>query len=363
MGEVAGGSPALRRAAKGEGNRAPAGRERKTDSGNLAKMHTLRMQPPHTVEPYPSGASRQGSLGRRTIRLAVTVAMCGIAVLVGASSRPARGIAPRARDGRGSGLTTLPAPPNINFEPNEPFSAFPGSVQEKGRAVDWVVAQAAVAPPHLLYGAASTAYRLDRLDDALFLYSAGNLRSAWETTTFPPTAGGGDSPVVYFAFLARNAAQVINPAAMSDPRIIRTAVARLEKWAPLAPEGYRPGYPYRSIRPEEQAQLEALRGKMTAYVKRLSRKAALLDVPEYRRCVRVVLHQSYEPGSPITREASSRAQARLEAMEQAYPSTLPASPGAAPCDDRLIDPAWRPRVEIRAVGTQIQIPQPTSGRK
>ena len=143
---------------------------------------------------------------------------------------------------------------------------------------------------------------------------------------------------------------------MSDAKLMREILPRLEQWEPLKDEGYDPVYEHGPVTPKSALALKEFPSNQAEYLRDLSRQVSLVEQPEYFRCLRLVQHHGLEAKSPVTDKAFKRALERLEQIDKAYPASAPAVTGAPPCDDHLIDPKWRPNVHVQATGTQVALP-------
>jgi hypothetical protein len=241
---------------------------------------------------------------------------------------------------------------DLVFEVNEPFAPFAGTVEQQLQRLNWVLRHSDAVSPMYLYVAAATAYRHQRLEDAGFLFYAAQVRRKWELLQFPPKGTGGDSPAIFFAFLNQNAGQILNPAVMSEPVVFRRTFDRLMRWRPRTPAGYDPQYEYTAADSAQAAkEFEKLR---TEYMTDMAQQATRLELPEYVKCFRVVLHHNVEENSPISEESYEYAASRLQTFQDTDVTQLSAIPGPS-CDESIIPPDWRPQVKFHIPGEQIEL--------
>ena len=117
-----------------------------------------------------------------------------------------------------------------------------GAPKEQKQAVDFVLAHTTGAPAALLYVAAARSLDLGRLEDAGFLYYAGQLRTRLDLKRFPPVDEGGDSPGVALAALSQQVGSVVNPAVMREPRVFKAVIDKVRAFDLETAPGYDPGW-------------------------------------------------------------------------------------------------------------------------
>ncbi len=146
-----------------------------------------------------------------------------------------------------------------------------------GKAVDYILVHAdAMSALNLLAGA-STAFQLDRMEDAAFLLYAGRIRTFCDMERFEPTQTGGDSPGVALGTLVENIREPVVKAVTLRPQEYAKAVKRIEAWNPKTPQGYDPGWPYKLKKTPDD-----LFAKTKAdWLKDAKVLAELLQQPEY----------------------------------------------------------------------------------
>ena len=113
------------------------------------------------------------------------------------------------------------------------------------KAVDYILIHADTMTSLNLLAGASTAFQLDRLEDAAFLLYAGRIRVFCDTERFVSTQTGGDSPGVALGGLMENVREPVGKAVTLQPKVYAKLVERMEAWNLRTPEGYDPGWPYK----------------------------------------------------------------------------------------------------------------------
>lgn len=160
-------------------------------------------------------------------------------------------------------------------------------VKENVKGLEAVLAKADRAPSIELWMASAIALQQQRVEDAAFLFYAGQLRSHLDLARFPPSGKGGDSPAVALGALSQEVGMMVNPAVMRDPRAFVASFARLEKWQPATPFDYEPGWEHGKALTEKAAN-EIFVPQRADYMRHFKDFATLLSDPEYQSAFRVV---------------------------------------------------------------------------
>ena len=115
---------------------------------------------------------------------------------------------------------------------NDPAGdSFGGSRAELMALIDDFVADSSLASPLYLYFAANTALRLERIEDAAFLFYAAQLRRAFDFQRYDiARIPEGEGLAIYFGFLNETTGMSVNPAIMRRPPQFAAVVAKLETW-------------------------------------------------------------------------------------------------------------------------------------
>lgn len=167
----------------------------------------------------------------------------------------------------------------------------------------------------LLYTGAGVAFKEKKLEDAAFLFYAGQLRARFDQKCFPPQGTGGDNPFVLFAALSRTLGSSINPAVMAEPEIFSKALERIGKWSPKAPDGYSPGYKFKERLSEKDAH-EAAGPNRIEFLARMGELSKLLSDAEYFAAYQVVRAHNLATGdNRPTAEEYENATAKMKRIE------------------------------------------------
>ena len=194
--------------------------------------------------------------------------------------------------------------------------ATPPSLQGGATVVDYVVAHADTISPVNLLGAAGTAYRTGRLEDAAFLFYAGRIRARYDLQRYEPKGTGGDSPGVFFQALIDAESVPIIQDVFSDASAYKNALARMDAWKIKEMPAYDPGYAHslRKVPADlgEQLKKQSLDGMMPL--------AKLLAIPEYAQTLKVLRAINQSPNvedlPPATLERRAQAEATLQRIEK-----------------------------------------------
>jgi hypothetical protein len=130
--------------------------------------------------------------------------------------------------------------PDLRFNVNNPMAPFQGGSE----ALDYVLAHADTTPSLQLFVGASTAYHLERWQDAAFLFYAARVRARYELKKYKPSDDGGNSPAVFLTFLIANSEEMIVGEINKRPKDRAEVMRRLDKWTIREPWGFDPGWKY-----------------------------------------------------------------------------------------------------------------------
>ena len=154
---------------------------------------------------------------------------------------------------------------------------------ESAKALEFVLKKPDEHSAVVLYSAALTALGAKRLEDSAFLYYTAQLRSRFDRACFPPKR---ESELALEASLNSMCGGEINAAVMGEPKVFAKVYARVAKWTPKAPSGYRPPYEFVQ-RKSEKDSLEATKAKRKEYIDTMSGLSTLLNDAEYFAAFRV----------------------------------------------------------------------------
>jgi hypothetical protein len=157
----------------------------------------------------------------------------------------------------------------------------------------FIMAHAQEAPALPLFLSSVVALADDRLEDAAFLFYAGQMRTRYDLTRFPPKASGGDSPGVALGALSQQLGAEINPTIMREPASFAKVVARVETWAPAIPADYDPGWEYTAVQ-DVDAKRQFTENR-AAFVKQFGGLSTLLNDPEYFAAFTAIQEYNFSP--------------------------------------------------------------------
>lgn len=215
-----------------------------------------------------------------------------------------------------------------------------GTPREQKQAIDFVLAHPADTQAATLYVAAARSLELGRLEDAGFLYYAGQLRTRFDLKRFPPVGQGGDSPGVALGALSQQVGSVVNPAVMREPRVFKAVIDKVRALDLETPPGYDPGWEFAGTPAPAEARALSASVKQE-YLKPAEGLVTLLNTPEYFDAWKVVQDANLAPfdGKPHPERAAAVEQAtrRLRGLEERmgieglfYRKNPPPPPIAAP---------------------------------
>ena len=143
----------------------------------------------------------------------------------------------------------------------------------------------------VLLVASAIAFNSQRLEDSGFLFYCGQLRLRFDEHCFPPKTVDGPNPVHLIGGYAMELGAKINPAVMHEPQIFAKALARVARWRPRVPSGYKPGYDFEQPLTEEAARAAAEPNR-TEFLSRMGGVATLLNDEEYFSATQVLKNLS-----------------------------------------------------------------------
>jgi hypothetical protein len=168
-----------------------------------------------------------------------------------------------------------------------PVTSIDGAVAALGsgnaapvEAVDYVLAHMSAARADVLLTASLAALQLKRVEDAGFLFYAGQLRSRMDQQRFPPKGEGGSSPAVAIGALQAVLGAEVNAAVMRDTKVLARTLDRIEAWDVATVDGYDPGWEYTKALPAGAAA-KVSQSVKAEYLRNGRNVLSLLGVPEY----------------------------------------------------------------------------------
>ena len=174
----------------------------------------------------------------------------------------------------------------------DPLAEFYGSKASQTAAVDKVLANTNRSDALTMLVAAGTAYKLHRLEDAGFLYYAGNIRGKYDLKRFPPIGKNSDGPSAALGASAYVVGETVNPAITDVPNTYIAVVNRLAAWDCRTTSGYQMLlWQYKS---GSLSETQSCTDIQNSYVKPMRGIATLFGIPEYFSAFKAVkaLNQS-----------------------------------------------------------------------
>lgn len=157
----------------------------------------------------------------------------------------------------------------------------------------------------------------DRVNSAYLFYVA-KFRVQFDKELFPPTATGGNSPMVAFGAVSSQIGAVINPQIMRYPEEFHQSVLLTNAWSPKLPKDYDPGWEY-SDGVSPASALESHQARKKEFGKGMGNMAKLLKMPEYHSSFLIVQEYNMNWGeNRPTDEAYESAKVKLQDIEKTH---------------------------------------------
>jgi len=200
--------------------------------------------------------------------------------------------------------------------------AFTGSGVELTRTVDAIVADPSMVSPMFLFFASKTAFNLNRIEDAAFLFYAAQLRAAFDFSRFQVNGTpDGDNAATYLGFLRRAIGNSVSPAIMLKPAGFTNVVDRLERWTLIpSAQAYYPEFVdakgFKTPAEKWPGMAATLKGRFMVEFGR--RQARLLKDGQYFEAFQFVqaMNQGLISDTPANRERFQKENERMEAAEK-----------------------------------------------
>ena len=177
----------------------------------------------------------------RNLALAVMTA----AAVVGCSNNPSQTTKPASKP-----VETIQP---LKWDDNEPFARFQATDAEMHKQVSYILKNTAQTDAEKLYIAANSAFVLERLEDAGFLFYAAVLRTESDLERFPPKKQDQQSPIPYLNFLAANSAARIDQMLTFNPDHYEKVLQRFKAWDCSISNDYQPSWEYTAVNPSASA--------------------------------------------------------------------------------------------------------------
>jgi TonB family protein len=217
---------------------------------------------------------------------------------------------------------------------NDPSGdGFIGSRDQLSQSIDAIVTDSSLVSPAYLFIAARTAVTLNRVEDAAFLFYAGQLRAAFDFDRYDvDRQPNGNNAATYLGFLRETIGTSVNPAIMREPARFTAALNRLDRWE-LVPsrQAFYPEFEsakgFKTAPGTWAASAAAIKDQfMTRFGRR---QARLLNDPEYFAAFRFVqgMNLGELPATAANRaELLKRSAAMAAAERRLFPPTASAPP-------------------------------------
>jgi len=186
-----------------------------------------------------------------------------------------------------------------------------GSAAPVAGAVDYVLAHVRAARADVLLRASLAALQLKRVEDAGFLFYAGQLRSRMDQQRFPPEGEGGSSPAVAIGALQTVVGEEVNAAVMGDTKMLARTLDRIETWDVTTVDAYDPGWAYTKALPAGEAA-KVSQSVKAEYLRTGRGVLTLLGIPEY-----VAARREFEEAGEGDLSSQAKLNASLERQEKA----------------------------------------------
>jgi hypothetical protein len=209
---------------------------------------------------------------------------------------------------------------------NEPSGdAFVGSRDELGRSVDAILNDSSLVSPAYLFIASKTAFTLNRIEDAAFLFYAARLRAAFDFDRYDvDRRPDGNNAATYLGFLGQTIGSTVNPAIMREPARFTAVMDRLDRWQ-IVPsrQAYYPDFASATFKTAPETWPKAAATIKSQFMTQFGRRQArLLNDSEYFTAFRFV--QRMNLGElPNTAENRAQLQKSTAAMEAAERRLFP----------------------------------------
>lgn len=269
--------------------------------------------------------------------MTLTRTLAGTIALIVATSG-SRGLAQRSTPAQAPPRVTVEMLKGLKSTSNDPAGdQFGGSREALTQVVDAIASDSSLVSPMYLFFASKTAFNLNRVADAAFLFYAAQLRTAFdfERLSAADPRPDGKNAATYLGFLRQTIGASVNPAIMREPKQFAAVMDRLDAW-PLVParEAYYPEFDTAKgfkVPPERWAETAATikNGFMTQFGRRQARR---LNDPEYFEAFRFVQAMNFgeQPATPENRDRLQKSMATMKAAESRLFPPAATTPAQAP---------------------------------
>ncbi len=209
---------------------------------------------------------------------------------------------------------------SLKSSSNDPSGDFFADTPENLAAlIDAFVADNSMVSPMYLIVAANTAFRMTRVEDAAFLFYAGQIRAKFDFDRYDISSrADGNNAATYLGFLIHTTGQGINPAIQSQPKQFATVIQRIETWEVVpSPDAFYPEFEEAKGFKLPREQWPTLAQSLKAdFLDRFGRRyVKLLNDPEYFKAFKVLQDANVGPIAP-DETTLKRVDAAMKTMEE-----------------------------------------------
>lgn len=164
-------------------------------------------------------------------------------------------------------------------------SLYKGTASRQAMALDKILANLGRVDAFSMLIASNAAYKLNRLEDAGFLYYAGKIRARDDLDRFPPIGRDANSPAIAFGAVISVIGETVNPALTDRPSTYIAVVNRLAAWNCETVPNYRPMWEYK---PGQSSKAQTCSTVKASYLQPMQGIATLFGISEYVEAFRIV---------------------------------------------------------------------------
>ena len=191
---------------------------------------------------------------------------------------------------------------------------------ELARTVDAIVNDSSLVSPACLFLASKTAFTLNRVEDAAFLFYAAQLRAAFDFDRYDVARQpDGNNAATYLGFLRHTIGESVNPAIMREPAHFTAVMDRLDRWA-LVPsrQAYYPEFESAAFKTAPDTWTASAAAIKDGFMRQFGRRQARLLNDEYFAAFRFVqaMNLGELPATPANRAQFEKSTAAMEAAER-----------------------------------------------
>lgn len=216
---------------------------------------------------------------------------------------------------------------SLKSSSNDPSGDFFADTPENlGALIDAFVADTSMVGPMYLIMAANTALRLKRVEDAAFLFYAGQIRAKFDFERYDISArADGNNAATYLGFLVHTTGQGVNPAIQSQPKQFAAVIQRIETWEVVpSPDAFYPEFKEaKGFKVPREQWTTLARSLKSEFLELFGRRyVKLLNDPEYFKAFKVMQDANLSPTEPDEARLE-RVDAAMQTMEEVEARLFP----------------------------------------